>query len=233
MCKFILIETSTQECSIALSYKDSIIALREIKEPKAHAKVIAPFIQEVLKEGKTSIEECSAVSVSEGPGSYTGLRVGVSTAKGICFGANLPLIGISTMEILTQMAIKQFQPDKGSVIIPMIDARRMEVYSGAFDYMGHCIADTSAVILDQNSYNELFNTYNSLIFIGDGVTKYKTIIPEESLSKCLFAECYPSVEGMATPTYNCWLNRDYKDTAYFEPFYLKDFIAGVSKKGLF
>ncbi len=231
MPNFLLIETGTQKCSTAISCDDRIVAYRETDIPKAHASMLAPFIKEVLEESSLSIQDLSAVAVGEGPGSYTGLRVGVSTAKGICFGVDIPLIGVGTLNILSEMAIADGVRE-GSLIIPMIDARRMEVYTALYDSSGHQLSDISAKVLDSNSFSDEFQHYSSIVFIGDGVEKLQHILPSEALDKSTFISCCPSAKGMVRPTTDRWNKKEFKDRAYFEPFYLKEFVAGISKKKL-
>ena len=146
----LLIETATEACSVALSRGTEIIAEKVITEPKRHAALLAPFIKEVTAKTGLSISDCSAVAVSEGPGSYTGLRVGVSTAKGLCFGAGIPLLSVGTLQILAMQGI-----GKAETIIPMIDARRMEVYSAVFNGEGKPQSEATPVILDENSFSEI------------------------------------------------------------------------------
>lgn len=231
MEKFILIETSTDACSVAISEGDRIIASKYIQEFKAHAKRLVPMIEEILKESSTSIEECSAISVSEGPGSYTGLRVGVSSAKGICYGAQKELIGIPTLDILAQMGIEKITTPN-SLIIPMLDARRMEVYCATYSSIGERLSDVKAEILDENSFSDLFESYDQIVFVGDGAEKFRKCLDEVKIGKATIVDCRPEAKYMAQLTLDKWNKKEFKDIAYFEPFYLKDFVAGVSKKSL-
>lgn len=231
MEKFLLIETSTDACSVALAEGEKIIASEYIQEYKAHARLLVPMVENVLKSASVSLSECSAVAVSEGPGSYTGLRVGVSSAKGLCYGAGIALIGVPTLDILAQMGIEK-ATGKSSVIVPMLDARRMEVYCAEYNANGDRISDVRAEILDENSYNDLFDKYDQVIFIGDGAGKFRSSLSEEKLSKSVIIECRPDARFMAVPSILRWNKKEFKDIAYFEPFYLKDFVAGVSKKSL-
>lgn len=229
MSKFILIETATQACSVAIAEDNEILVYKELDEPKAQASKLAPLIEEALTQAGISPKECAAVAVSKGPGSYTGLRVGVSTAKGICFGANIPLIGVETLDILCSEALENIKSEK-TLVVTMLDARRMEVYTASYNHQGEKITDTQAMILDENSFAEEFAKYDTIIFIGDGVEKFKAILPEEKLEKSVFISTFPSARYMIKDTLERWHKISHEDVAYFEPFYLKEFVAGISKK---
>lgn len=231
MEKFLLIETSTDACSVAVSEGDKIIGSEYIQEYKAHARLLIPMVEKLLKETSTSLQECAAIAVSEGPGSYTGLRVGVSSAKGLCFGSGVPLLGIPTLDILAQRGIECVKSEKG-VIVPMLDARRMEVYCAVYDTNGTRLSDVKAEILDENSFEELFTNYDQVIFIGDGAEKFDVCLNDEKRSKATIIGCRPDARYMAGPAVSSYKKEEFKDIAYFEPFYLKDFVAGVSKKSL-
>ena len=189
------------------------------------------MIEALLQKTDTTLDQCCAVSVSEGPGSYTGLRVGVSSAKGICYGAGIPLLGVSTLDVLAQMGMENITCSN-AVIVPMLDARRMEVYCAQYNAKGERISDVKAEILDENSFGELFQEYDQVIFVGDGAGKFRRCLNESKLEKATIVECRPDARYMLTPTLDMWNKKEFKDIAYFEPFYLKDFVAGVSKKSL-
>lgn len=231
MEKFLLIETSTDACSVALAEGDRIIASDFIQEFKAHAKRLVPMIEALLQKTDTTLDQCCAVSVSEGPGSYTGLRVGVSSAKGICYGAGIPLLGVPTLDVLAQMGLEK-ATCSNAVIVPMLDARRMEVYCAQYNANGERISEIKAEILDENSFEEMFQKYDQVIFVGDGAGKFRSCLNESKLEKATIVECRPDARYMLTPTLDMWNKKEFKDIAYFEPFYLKDFVAGVSKKSL-
>lgn len=225
----LLIETSTEVCSVAIGVNGEIAAQREIKEHKAHAKVISGFIMEVLDEAKLKISDCSAVVVSEGPGSYTGLRVGVSVAKGICYGASLPLIAVSSLELIARLALEKcVAPEIPYKIVPMIDARRMEVYTAIFDHNYKQLTRTEAYVLSEESYSDILSE-GKVIFTGDGSDKFKSIAGHPN---AIFVDGYASARGMIAPAMEKYERSEFADVAYFEPFYLKDFIAGVSKRSL-
>jgi tRNA threonylcarbamoyladenosine biosynthesis protein TsaB len=221
MKKIILIETSTALCSVALAENGTVTAYRESSAPKAHASLTAVFVQEVLAERGLSLNDCDAICVSMGPGSYTGLRVGLSTAKGICFGAKIPLIAINTLAILAQ----QGKCEQCDLIIPMIDARRMEVYSCIYNNNQERISPIVPTILDENSYKSQLES-GKVLFIGDGCAKFERII---SHPNARFISVHPKAEAMSQLAMNKLIKKEFEDVAYFEPFYLKDFVPGPKK----
>ena len=229
MERLILIETSTALCSAALAEDGVITSYRESSAPKAHASLTAVFIQEMLEEKGLTIADCDAVCVSKGPGSYTGLRVGVSTAKGLCFGSGKPLIAISTLDILVAQA--QI-PDNLKYIVPMVDARRMEVYAAVYEIAGHAgndvrqITETAPAIIDENSYSDILEK-GKVLFIGDGAGKCADVIKHPNAT---FVQCWPKASAMLEPAMKAYKEKRFEDVAYFEPFYLKEFVATVSKK---
>ncbi len=225
----ILIDTSTALCSVALSQNGIIKAYRESEGGKSHASLTTPFVKEVLDELGLTVRDCDGVCVSSGPGSYTGLRVGVSTAKGLCFGADIPLFAVSTMDILSEMGKDENFP----IIIPMIDARRMEVYSAVYKVFSpnniERITPIEPVIIDENSFSEYLAS-SQVLFIGDGVEKCENILTSPNAH---FHQCAPTARAMGRLAQRLYDNNKKENVAYFEPFYLKDFIATVSKKKLF
>lgn len=223
MERIILIETSTALCSVALAEDGAVTAYRESSAPKAHASLTAVFIQEMLDERGLKLADCDAVCVSMGPGSYTGLRVGVSTAKGLCFGAGKPLLAVGTLDTLVAQASGDYR-----FIIPMVDARRMEVYTAVFEN-GQQIAETAPAIIDENSFAEYLE-HGPCLFIGDGAGKCADVIRHPNAHFC---QCHPKASSMLAPALAAYRAGDFKDVAYFEPFYLKEFVATVSKKKLF
>lgn len=234
MNKFLLIETASISCSAAIADENGILASEQILIPKAHASSLCPMIDNILKKTGLKTKDLSAIAVSEGPGSYTGLRVGLSTAKGLCFGSDIPLIGIGTLDILAEEGKTHLNENlkDNSIIIPMADARRMEVYTALYNNKAERMSEIIAKVLDENSYEDEFNKYDSLIFIGDGSEKFKTCLNEEKLAKSIFVSTYPSAVYMLYPTLKKWKEKKFEDVAYFEPFYLKEFIAGISKKSV-
>ena len=258
MSKIVLIETSTALCSVALAENGNITAYRESSAPKAHASLTAVFVQEVLEERRVKLADCDAVCVSMGPGSYTGLRVGVSTAKGLCFGSGKPLLAVGTLDTLVAQAHSVIPSEvKASpyrFIIPMIDARRMEVYasvfaSSAIQSTSSVIPSTSSVIPSEveesPSYIQITETAPAIIdsesfaeyleqgpclFIGDGAGKCADVIKHPNAHFC---QCHPKASAMLRPAQAAYNEKRFEDVAYFEPFYLKEFVATVSKKKLF
>ena len=227
MERIILIETSTALCSVALAEEGSIVAYRESSAPKAHASLTAVFIKEMLQERGITLADCDAVCVSMGPGSYTGLRVGVSTAKGLCFGSGKPMLAVGTLDTLAAQAsdVVSSNAPEYKFIIPMVDARRMEVYTAVFEN-GQQITETAPAIIDETSFAEYLEQ-GSCLFIGDGAGKCADVIKHTNAHFC---QCWPKASSMLSPAISSYRAGDFKDVAYFEPFYLKEFVATVSKK---
>ena len=238
MQRIILIETSTALCSAAIAEDGVVTAYRESSAPKAHASLTSVFIDEMLRERGLKIADCDAVCVSMGPGSYTGLRVGVSTAKGLCFGSGKPLLAVGTLDTLVAQAADTVIPDligDPRFIIPMIDARRMEVYTAVFEIAGQAgndarqITETAPAIIDENSFAEYLEQ-GPCLFIGDGAGKCADVIKHPNAHFC---QCWPKASAMLSPATAALYEKRFEDVAYFEPFYLKEFVATVSKKKLF
>lgn len=227
----LLLETATESCSVALCNSENIIAEKYINEPKSHASLLARYIQDILTENNLTIHDCAAVAVSEGPGSYTGLRVGVSCAKGLCYGASKPLIGVGTLNTIAQCAIdnnliNSNNPSEPYLIVPMIDARRMEVYTATFTSDGKALSETKALILTEESFKEELER-GKVLFTGNGAEKFRTLVNHPN---AVFAEQLPHASGMRVIASDMLNKKEFKDIAYFEPFYLKDFVAGKPKK---
>jgi len=213
------LETATTNCSVALSQDGALLALKEDKSNNySHAEKLHVFIDEILKENKLNVTDLDAIAVSKGPGSYTGLRIGVSSAKGLCFSLDIPLISIATLASLAA----QVELEKGFVI-PMLDARRMEVYSAIFDEKLNEIRETKAEILDENSFTDYLEK-DKILFIGNGVEKFQAICTHSNAEFIL--DKLPSAREMCTLAEAKYKKSDTEDVAYFEPYYLKDFIAG-------
>ncbi len=237
MDRIILIETSTALCSTALSEDGRLVCYRESDTPRAHASLTAVFVDEMLREKGLSLKDCSAVCVSEGPGSYTGLRVGVSSAKGLCFGAGIPLLSVGTLEVLVAQALegedvagsgKDEATSKFKYIVPMIDARRMEVYTALFSGSGERLTRTEAKIIDSDSYKDILEE-GPVLFIGDGAGKCEEALKHPNAH---FLQVCPKASAMCRIAQKELDEKRFKDVAYLEPFYLKDFVATVSKKNL-
>lgn len=223
MAHILNIETATKNCSVSISNNGKVIAIKELNNGNySHAEVLHPFINDVLKEADITIEKLDAIAVSKGPGSYTGLRIGVSAAKGLCFALNIPLISVNTLQSLAS----SISIEKG-VIIPMLDARRMEVYSAIFDLDYNQIRETKAEIIDETSFKDILES-SEVYFLGDGAEKCKTLIVHPN---AIFVDSkFPSANEMSILSYDKYKKNDIEDVAYFEPFYLKDFIAVPQKK---
>jgi len=217
------IETATKNCSVSIADKGKIIAIKELNNGNySHAEVLHPFIVAILKEANIYTNQIDAVAVSKGPGSYTGLRIGVSAAKGLCFAFDKPLISIDT---LTSLSLS-ISIDEG-FIVPMLDARRLEVYAAVFDEKNQKVREIKADIIDENSFLEYLKI-NKVYFLGDGAHKCKDIIIHKN---AVFVDAkFPSAKEMALLSYNKYQKNDTESVAYFEPFYLKDFVVIPEKK---
>lgn len=219
------IDTSTTVCSVAISKHNEIIFSKTDFQGMNHAALLSLFIEEGLSLLKTSNIKLDAVAVSSGPGTYTGLRIGVSTAKGLCYGLEIPMIAIDTLKIMFEGAFKQVT-DTNALFCPMIDARRMEVYDKIFDAQGNIVRETTADIIDDQSFkSELEN--NKLYFFGNGSDKCKAVITHENAS--YISDIHPLAENMVQLAINSFVKKEFVDSAYFEPFYLKEFQATTPK----
>ena len=236
MARILLIETSTARCSVGLAEDGVCTHYKESPEPRAHASMTAPYIKEILDEAGLRVSDCDAVCVSKGPGSYTGLRVGSSTAKGLCFGAGIPLIALGTLDILAAQA----SSSGFSAIIPMIDARRMEVYTAVFSPDGRQLTPTVSTVITPDSFAEELAS-GPVLFVGDGARKCRPVLtspnaffPEDTadVAPDPFAGC-PRASSMAALAEAAFREGRFEDTAYFEPFYLKDFVATRPRNPLF
>ena len=210
------IETATKNCSVSLAKNGETLICKEISEQGySHAEKLHVFIDDIIKESAIAIADLQAIAVSQGPGSYTGLRIGVSSAKGLCYGLQIPLIAIDT---LTTLALRV--PQEDGLIVPMIDARRMEVYSAIFNSNKEMIREVQAEILTEESF---INETKTIYFIGDSNEKAKSVLIK---SNFIFLDDikYPSAKEMASISYTKFLKEDFVDVAYFEPYYLKDFM---------
>jgi tRNA threonylcarbamoyladenosine biosynthesis protein TsaB len=221
---FILnIETATKNCSVSIAKNGETILCKEIaEEGYSHAEKLHVFIEEIIAEAKISVQDLAAIAVSQGPGSYTGLRIGVSAAKGLCFALNVPLIAVDTLQILASQA--KVQDGK---IIPMLDARRMEVYSEIFNANLEIEREIQAEVIDENSFKDFTE---NIYFVGDCAEKCKSVLTKENF---VFLEDikYPSASAMSKISFDKYQKSDTVDVAYFEPYYLKDFMmAPPSKK---
>ncbi len=218
MALILCLETATKNCSVALSENGSVIAFKEITtEGYSHAENLHVFIEDVMKAAAKKLSDLDAIAVSKGPGSYTGLRIGVSTAKGLCYSLDVPLISLETLDVLAE------QVTEPTTIIPMLDARRMEVYSAIFDTDKKRTRGTEAQILDENSFAQHLSEAKTT-FIGDGVAKFEEICSHPNAS--FITTALPSAKDMASLAETKHKKNDTEDVAYFEPYYLKDFKIG-------
>ncbi len=226
MATILNIETSTEVCSVSVSVDGQCKFLKiqrpsgDAGEKSSHSLLLAVFIDEILKENGLSASDLDAVAVSAGPGSYTGLRIGVSTAKGFAFGAGLPLVAVDTMLIIAAMAKKLCTADY-DLIVPMTDARRMEVYCAVFDKNLKQISATEARIIEESSFTELSS--GKIVFCGNGAEKCMEILQNDE--NIFLTDTFTSAEYMAEFSEELFNNQKFVDLVYFEPFYLKDFVA--------
>lgn len=221
--KILHIETSSKNCSVAISDGEKILSLcEEVSENYKQSESLHTYVEWALEGAKLTLKDIEAVSLGKGPGSYTGLRIGASSAKGFCYGLQIPLIATNSLETM----IEPFLNKEYDFIIPVIDARRMEVYSAVFDgNSGVMMTETEAKILDENSYQEYQD--KKILFVGDGAKKAKEILQLENAE---FNETvYPSAKYLIKKAVEKYNRQEFEDVAYFEPFYLKDF-QGVKKK---
>ncbi|MGB0390962.1 MAG: tRNA (adenosine(37)-N6)-threonylcarbamoyltransferase complex dimerization subunit type 1 TsaB [Salibacteraceae bacterium] len=225
MAVILNMETSTTVCSVAIGVDGEVKSLKEINDGYSHAEQLEILISEVLKESDVSISNLDAISVSKGPGSYTGLRIGVSFAKGLCFGKNLPLISIPTLE---SMAVNTKVQKFNGFKVPMLDARRMEVFTCTFGLNHELLEETNALVLDETSYSNLLKK-GSTLFFGPGMEKSKSLLATHKNAQFLDG-VMPSAAFMVKLSEKKFKQRNFESVAYFEPYYLKDFVAGRPKK---
>ncbi|MGY3211077.1 tRNA (adenosine(37)-N6)-threonylcarbamoyltransferase complex dimerization subunit type 1 TsaB [Mucilaginibacter sp. HD30] len=223
--KILQIETATTVCSVALANRGEVIAFKEIDQRNIHAEVITVFIDEILKNAGIKYNELDAVAVSSGPGSYTGLRIGVSTAKGLCYALDKPLIAVETLEAMAEGIIARGV--NGDILLcPMIDARRMEVYTALFDAAGNRVQATNAAIIDENSFSAQLEK-SKILFFGDGAPKCRETLSGNA--NALFIGNFTnSAVHLTKKAYQKFQAGQFEDVAYYEPYYLKDFL--VTKK---
>ena len=222
------IETSTNVCSVALSENNNCIFSKSNADGMNHAALLSVFIAEALEVLKPLSKKLDAVAVSSGPGSYTGLRIGVSTAKGLCYGYGIPLIAVSTLEVLTVQALKTIAND-AALFCPMIDARRMEVYAAFYNAKGEIQREISADIIDSDSYAEILASH-PVYFFGNGADKLKTTLTHPNAK--FIDGLVPLAENMISFAEKAFVESNFVDVAYFEPFYLKEFQTTIPKKTL-
>ncbi len=227
MAKIITIDTSTNVCSVALHENGILLASKINHKEKSHSKYVTLMVEEVVESAGLELKDVDAFAISKGPGSYTGLRIGVATVKGYCFALDKPMISINTLDGMWE---QQKEEHVASYYIPMIDARRMEVYTKVFD-SSVTLIETEAKILDENSFSQ-FTKKGKVIFCGDGSNKFQELIGDkENKDNYVFIDnVFPNAEFMGKQVYELYKSNVFEDLAYFEPYYLKDFVATTPKK---
>ena len=235
MALILSIETGTDICSVALANDGELMALRESDEGRDHAKKVALFVDELLRETGVQPSDIDAIAVGKGPGSYTGLRIGVSFAKGMCYALGIPLLAIGSLDALTEVAREDFEAGILDVeetdwaqakLCPMVDARRMEVYAQVFDVEGKPESDVVAEVVTEESFNE-WRAKGKFVIFGNGAKKCAEVLPDAIIESVV-----PSARGIVRLAEEAFNAGKFEDLAYFEPFYLKDFIVIPSKKKL-
>ena len=227
MSYLLAIETATKVCSVALFKDDQLIQLKEEKGAYSHAENLAEFTSQLLADSNLIAKDLSGIIISKGPGSYTGLRIGISFAKGLCYSLDIPLISIDTLHALA-LGWKQSENPETDLICPMIDARRMEVYSAIYDFELRRLKSISADVIEVGSYEELLED-NSIVFVGDGAEKCQNLLKGQN--RAFRGDFLPSAGYLGKEGYKKFLSSEIEDVAYFEPYYLKEFVALKSKKG--
>jgi len=227
MAVILNIETSTSVCSTALTAEGMVLTHYENFDGKNHATLLSGYIKACLDFASERELKLDAVAVSIGPGSYTGLRIGLSEAKGLCYALNIPLIGISTLELMAASVMFNFELEPETLFAPMIDARRMEVYTAVYDFALSPLVRPTPLILDQNSYSNYLNC-RKVAFFGDGSEKAKSIICSENA--IFIPDIFPLAAYMTALSERTWCKRDFLDLAYSVPEYLKEFQATKPKK---
>lgn len=226
MAIILQIETATPVCSVALAIDGNCVSYKEVVKENSHSSLLTVMIEELLHEQNLKPSQLDAVAVSMGPGSYTGLRIGVSVAKGMCYALNIPLIAISTLKALAWGMRNSHGKSSDTLFCPMIDARRMEVYAIVVDNELEPIMHDSAIILDEQSFSDLLQK-QTVVFAGDGSMKASTLITDP---KACFIETLASARWMCALSETAFQEKSFADTAYFTPFYLKEFQTTVPRK---
>ena len=235
MSLILAIETGTDVCSVGIAKDGELLSLRESDEGRDHARKVGVFVDELLRETGIVPDELDAVAVGKGPGSYTGLRIGVSVAKGLCYGLQKPLVAVGSLDALAEVAREDYEAGilsvdgwEGAYLCPMVDARRMEVYAQVFDAGGHPQSEVSAEVVDEGSFAAFRGQGRPFVIFGSGARKCADILPD-----AVCVEVTPSARGLARLAQQALDEGRTEDIAYFEPFYLKDFVVTTSKKKLF
>jgi len=228
MALILTLDTATKNCSVALSENGILLESVDYNEGDfSHSEKLHVFMEELCNKAGKKLQEIEAIAVSKGPGSYTGLRIGVSAAKGLCFGLDIPLISVETLEVLCRTYVLDNNVNNTDLLIPMLDARRMEVYTAVYNTKFCKIMDTEALILEPNSYDEFLNQTHCH-FIGDGAEKSKNLYQGENTS--FSPTTFPAARAIVELIEQKYQNKQFEDVAYFEPYYLKDFVDGKKNK---
>ncbi len=235
MALILCIETGTDICSVGIARDGELLSLRESDRGRDHARQVAVFVEELLAEMNLQPEALDAVAVGKGPGSYTGLRIGVSFAKGLCYGIGRPLLSVGSLDALTAVAREDYEAGilavdrwDEALLCPMVDARRMEVYTQLFDSRGVAQSEVEAAVIDAGSFEAERRSGRPFVIFGNGAAKCADV-----LEGALLIDVAPSARGLARPAQEAFDAERFEDVAYFEPFYLKDFVVTASKKKLF
>ncbi len=216
------IETSTKNCSVSIAKNGKTLAIKELNDGKySHSEKLTSFVEDVIQSAEIKFSDLNAIAISKGPGSYTGLRIGVSTAKGLCFALDIPLISVNTLKSLSASISV-----KNGCVIPLLDARRMEVYSSVFDTRNNVVRGTKAEIITENSFSNYLKN-GEVVFLGDGAEKCKKIIVHNNAT--FIDDRFPSAKEMEKLSFEKYKINDFEDVAYFEPYYLKDFFVTKPK----
>ena len=234
MALILCIEPGTDVCSVGIARDGRLLSLRESDEGRDHARKVGVFVDELLRENRLSPDELDAVAVGKGPGSYTGLRIGVSFAKGLCYGIRKPLIAVGSLDALAEVAREDYEAGivdvddwESARLCPMVDARRMEVYARVFDTTGAPLSDVKAEVIGGDSFAAWRDGKHPFVIFGNGARKCREALPDAR-----FIEVAPSARGLARRAQEAFDAGRFEDLAYFEPFYLKDFVVTASKKRL-
>ena len=230
MPNILLIESATKVCSVGVLKGEEVFVKEEFNENFSHAENLTVFVEEVMKKANLTMSELNAVAVSSGPGSYTGLRIGVSLAKGICYALNIPLISVDTLQYLAQREFFEHFSADSFYVISMIDARRMEVYCNVFDEDNKALSETTNKIIEPDSFKELLDK-KKVFFVGDAAEKCQSVI--EHPNAVFLPDALCSANKMASIASAKFKSNKFEDTAYYVPFYLKSFVPGKSTKSFF
>lgn len=235
MSLILCIETGTDICSVGIARDGELISLRESAQGRDHARKVGVFADELFRETGIAPDDLDAIAVGKGPGSYTGLRIGVSFAKGLCYGLQKPLVAVGSLDALTEVAREDYEAGildvkgwENAHLCPMVDARRMEVYAQVFDAEGRPQNEVTAEVVDENSFAQYRHTERPFVIFGNGAQKCAEVLPD-----AVFVEVAPSARGLVRLAQQALDEGRTEDAAYFEPLYLKDFVVTTSKKKLF